>query len=226
MPEQGAVHQGGLFYFAMQPQITVDTASIDAVQRAMRTVPGGLAKVLERSANRAAKGMRTDAAREGRKIYGLKHRDILDGIRLIRAHADRGKYSVGIDIKRKAKARLSLARYSMRPSRPASQKGVPRSKRKPRQGPSVLVRKDSGRKLIRGGFAIRTGEDPDSVMIFVREGKKRTPLKALRAPGIKSVLMRSQVRGEVKDRALARFTNRLPQDVKNMLRSRLPRSAR
>jgi len=198
----------------MEPLLRVDTASIDRAHKALRTVPGGLAKVLERGANRAARGMRTDANRAGRKIYGLKAKTINRDVRTIKAFAKAGKWNAGIDVRLKAKGRLSLMQY-----------GARRTKR----GVSVQVRKDKGRKVMPSAFMARqrrgTGEDAKfhGEAVFVRKGKARLPIKKLTGPGVKSVLLREKVREDVTRRALGRYTERLPQEVKQMLRSRLPK---
>lgn len=204
----------------MDPILVLEPEKFDEIADKLRRVQFGLAKVLEQSLRRASKGMVTDAARTGRQIYNLKHRTILDDLRILRPVAARGDFAAGVDIKAKAK-RLSLMLYGPRPSQPMNFEGVPNKQRRPKGGPSVMVRKDRGRKKVKRGFIILPPtthkDEADGPVLFRRKGKDRLPIEKLTGPGVVSVLRRKKVREVVQDNAMARLYKQLDYNTEHLL---------
>jgi len=198
----------------MPTGLVLEPEKFDEIARKVRLVRDGLATVLEQSLRRASKGMRTDASRSGRDIYGLKHRTIINDLKALRPWFARADFSAGVDIAPKARKRLSLMLYGARPD-PSGRRG----------GASALVRKDKGRFVIPGSFMARqragTGKDAglqDKKAVFRRKGKKRLPIKKLTGPGVVSVLRRKKVQADVRGKALERLHKQLEYNAENLLR--------
>ncbi|RJX35652.1 MAG: hypothetical protein C4525_03085 [Desulfarculus sp.] len=195
--------------------LVLEPGKFDEVAAKLSRVAGGLAKVLESGLHRTSKGMATDTARAGREIYNIKHGQIIRDLRKIFPKIARGDFSTGVDIARKAR-RLSLMGYSPRPSKPVSKGGT-----RPRQGPTVLIRKDRGRKAVKGAFIASPktadGTEPSGYVMFKRKGKARTPIKKLTGPGVISILKREQVRQRVSGNALERLHKQLDYGTERLL---------
>jgi len=205
----------------MDPILVLEPEKFDEIADKLRRVRFGLAKVLEQSVRRASKGMATDTARAGRQIYGLKHRTILDELKLIRPWAAKGDFSAGVDIKAKAK-RLSLMRYGVRPAQPVSAQGVPNKQRRPKGGPSFTVLKAHGRQRLHRGFVIlpptKGKDEADGPVFFTRKGKARLPIIKRTGPGVRSILHRKKVREEVQGNAMARLHKQLDWNTEGLLK--------
>lgn len=197
----------------MDPILVLEPHKFDETADKVWLVLNGMAKVLEQSLRRASKGMRTDTSRSGREIYALKHGTIIRDLQIIRPWAARADFSAGVDIKEKARRRLSLMLYGPRED-PSGRRG----------GVSVLMRKDKGRIVIPGAFMgrMRAGKGDDAEMqearaVFRRKGKARLPVKKLTGPGVRSVLRREKVRRTVRDNALYRLHQQLEYNANYLL---------
>lgn len=114
--------------------------------------------------NRAAVSTRAEAVREIRATYNLRARTVRDQIRLKRATR-----AVLTALLTASGKRVPLIEFNPRPSAPG--KAGRRS-----LGVSVLVRRDTGRKLVRHAFVQRMKSGHVGVFMRVQPGDKNNPV--------------------------------------------------
>lgn len=136
-------------------------------------------RALVNALNRAADGVKTDASEEIRKTYRIKKRTVDKAFQTQRATG------------------ASLTAIVRVRGRPLSLAGFdPRTNTRAR-GVSVNVK--GTRKVIRGSFlrTLRTRADEDYQVVFIREGKGRYPIKALKTVDVPGVFIMRDINAAV-----------------------------
>lgn len=156
-------------------------ASAEGLRGALKT------RALVHALNRAAQGVKTDASREIRKTYRIK-KAVVD-----RAFREQRATPSSLTAVVRVRGRpLSLAGFSPRTNRRA-------------RGVSVNVK--GTRKVIRGAFlrtlATKKGEGYE--VVFIREGKARYPLKALKTVDVPGLFVMRDIRVAVASGVEERF---------------------
>lgn len=154
---------------------------------------GGLNEKLKTRAmvyalNRAMRGVKTDASREIRAIYKVK-KSVVD-----RAFTEQRATPAAPTAVIRVRGRpMSLANFSPRINRRSG-------------GVSVNVK--GQRKVIRGSFlrAMAGGESGVYQVVFIREGKSRYPIKALKTVDVPGLFMLRDINAAVQQGAHERFS--------------------
>lgn len=146
-----------------------------------------------RALNRAAQALRTQTAREVRKIYNLKLRAVREATRLRRASNRSLSASVLIE-----GARIPLIEFAARAVNPWNVKG---RRRQPGGGVSVQIKVGGGRKLVRSAFLAastrnnyRGGGSAGQLHVWRRTTRERESLRTLRSISIPQAVSNDAIR--------------------------------
>ena len=152
-----------------------------------------------RALNRAAQGVKTDAARETRKEYKIKARDIRDSLRISRATPNKLQaMALG------SGNRIPLVKFGARPAQPGG--------RRPAKGISVHVK---SRKVLKGSFVARTGSG--HVGVFTRKGKASLPIEQKFGPAVPEMIGNPDVLERMTQGAKERFEKNLDHEINRSL---------
>lgn len=149
----------------------------------------GMRRAISIALNRAADGVRVDASREIRARYRIKVATVNKAFSLQRATPERLTAMVRVR------------------GRPLSLGGF--SPSQVRKGVTVNVK--GARKLIPHAFVrtLRTQEDDTYEVVFVRVGKTRYPLKALKSVDIPGLFVLEEINAKVRSLVQERFVDEL-----------------
>jgi hypothetical protein len=144
-------------------------------------------RALVNALNRAADGVKTDASSEIRKTYRIKKATVDRAFNTQRATA--GSLTAIVRVRGRP---LSLAGFGARTNKRAG-------------GVSVDVK--GTRKVIRGAFlrTLRTGYDNEYQVVFIREGKSRYPIKALKTVDVPGLFIMQDINAAVVEGVNDRF---------------------
>lgn len=180
--------------------IHFSTEQLDRAVRALRAIPNGVERAAVPAMNRASLAAKTYGVRKLMATYETRRATVLRSVSLRRA--DRKTMAAGFVSRG---SRLSLASFRVRPGRPTTHG----------QQLSVTVRKDSGGKPIKRGFAnVVRGK----LAVLQREGAQRYPVRGLFGPAVPQMLNEEGVREEIETRALQVLSARFDHEVTRMLR--------
>lgn len=156
-------------------------ASAEGLRGALRT------RALVQALNRAAGGVKTDASSEIRKTYRVK------------------KATVDKAFRTQVATPSSLTAIVRVRGRPLSLAGFKPRTNKRGRGVSVNVK--GTRKVIRGAFlrTLKTKDEEDYEIVFVRKGKARYPLKALKTVDVPGLFIMRDINAAVTRGVQGRF---------------------
>ncbi|MGE4424778.1 MAG: phage tail protein, partial [Pseudodesulfovibrio sp.] len=149
----------------------------------LSALPGMLRTAGVRAINKTSVNVRTDVIREVREEYNFPAKALREGVTLQRATM--GKPSGGVlGIEERA---TPLIRFGGRPSKSVSDGG-----RRPAKGPTVLVKRAEGRKVVKGAFAARPQSGGDVSYYVRQDDAPRYPIRKLFGPRYMSILQDAQ----------------------------------
>ena len=172
----------------MQIDIKLDSEARDL----LNAFPERVSVASSRAVNRALDGINTDSSKIIRQRYNVKKRDTSIGVRKFKA--TRNRLEGRIDIGGKP---IALEKFNPSPKR--------YTKNKPKHGISVQIRRDK-KTLFRSSFMSRAG------LIFVRQGKKRLPIKYLYGPRSYQMIdseSKELIRADAEGRQLTNFKHQM-----------------
>lgn len=160
---------------------------------------GGARTAMMRALNRAAGGVRTDASREIRKTYKVK-----------KATVDKS-FSVQTATSQSLRAVVHVS------GRPLSLAGF--AARQTKKGVTVNVK--GQRKLIRHAFirTLKTQRGEEFDVVFIREGKSRLPIKALKTVNVTGLFTIEEIQRVIDASTTQRFEVELVRNIKFLLKS-------
>ena len=157
-------------------------------------------KGTSRALNRAIQGTKTDSARETRKEYKVKARDIRDSLRISRSTPSKLMAEA-----RGSGHRIPLAKFGARPARPGG--------RRPKRGISVHVK---SRKVLRSSFMARIR---GHVGVFTRKGDASLPIEQKYGPAVPEMIGNPDVLERMTQGAQARFEKNLDHEINRTLQN-------
>lgn len=172
----------------------------------LEQVPRGLDKVLTRTVNRTAQGVRTDAVDLVRERLNLKRKVVSQAFEIRRATWRRPQAVVSAE----GRDALPLGNFAPRPTRVG--------RRKPKKGVSVQVKAKGGRKVIPGTFLTGKTARDGTPVIARRRGKKRYPIRRLYGPGFMPCLRKGRIRREWEQAVSDRYWKNLTHETRHVLK--------
>jgi len=202
----------------------LDAGTTPGLERARKKLEGvaqGLDLACARTANRAADGGRTDAARLIAAHYNLKQRDIKQSIRVKKRASAKSPDAV-LDSR-------SVRSVSLRKWSPTPQPGG----RKPPVGLSARILKAKGSSTFPGSFWMPVGGGSYTVMRRSggqkrkakkgrSKGRMREPLLKVWGPTFMAQLRRPDVVARIKASVAERMRKEMPRQVKYLLQTGRP----
>ncbi|KAA9133459.1 hypothetical protein F3N42_03660 [Marinihelvus fidelis] len=165
-------------------------------------------KALAMALQRVAMKARTTASKEVRQVYNIKARDMGRAVRPRRIR--HGGATVAYMLEYTGK-RLGLDKFGARQVKVRSKKG-------PRRGVSVQIRKDRPRFVFKGGF----GADIHGLKVFTRKTSARLPIRRRYSMSVPEMLRRA----EVMDDVLARVRRETPIEFDRAMKITIDRAIR
>jgi hypothetical protein len=169
-------------------QLSIKTNFPD-VQRQLQALSDDIGKKATASAlNKVVAQAKTAMSREIRAEFVLPAKTVGDSLRISRARASGGRYSLEAtlsSVSQRGKRGLNLIHFNAR------QMG---------NGVSFKIRKNGPRKTIRGAFIANKGRT-----VFIREGKKRLPIKALSTVDLQGMFNTKRINARVVSMIEAKF---------------------
>lgn len=179
-------------------ELTVE--QIEKAERMLEHIPGAAPKAMARAINRATDSAKTEAARTVTRGYHIRHRDVLDTIKIHRATPD--------DLNAIILSRgnlIPLMKFRVSPNRP-----TPGKKR------TVVARvKRNGGGSITNAFVTRLKNG--HVGVFNRAGKRRFPIEQRYGPSVPEMLNSPSVTQRVQQMASVRLEQRLDHEIDRIL---------
>jgi hypothetical protein len=141
-----------------------------------------------RAVNRTMEQAKTEMSRRIRREYVISASTVRDSLLIRRASFKGGQYRIEAElssISKRGKRSLNLIHFGAR----ETPKGV-----------SVKVRRDGRRRTINGAFIANQGRT-----VFIREGKKRLPIKAVQTIGVPQMFNARKVKDVVVNTLRTKF---------------------
>lgn len=137
------------------------------------------AQATSRAVNRTMEQARTAMSREIRNEFVLPAAKVNAALRIIRASVKGGVFQIEAALESPSQRGRSLNLINF-------------GARQTKQGVTFRVRKSGGRKLIRGAFIGNKGRT-----VFIREGKRRLPIKPLQMIGVPQMFNTQRINARV-----------------------------
>ncbi|MBY0088115.1 phage tail protein [Brevibacillus brevis] len=183
---------------------------IEKAERLLQHIPGGAQKALSRSMNRAVDSAKTEASRKARETYHIRHKDVLDTIKVSKSSPS--------DLSAMVLSRghvLPLTKFITRPNKPQPAKAAALRWNKGRPFNLVVrVKRGEGGSIKKAFVAqMKSGH----LGVFHRSNKNRLPLVQRFGPSVPEMLGNIRVTDAVERRATAVMDERLDHEIKRML---------
>ena len=180
--------------------IELDLRQVERIERIFKNTPQQVPIVISRAINRASQAGRTQAAREARSLYTVKHGDVLKTLKINKASSNAMRASIS-----SRGELIPLTSFNAR----ATQSGV-----------SVAVKKGE-RKQLKSVF-IRTLKNPrygkGAHNVFGRLTKSRIPLRGHYGPSIPQMIGNEDATDSVKTRISEVLDDRIRHEIEFLLR--------
>lgn len=145
--------------------------------------PKTVDRALNLALNVASRKARVQISKDVRETYTVKARDLTKAVSIKKITSGRGRY-----------ARLVLYRGNVLGlDKFSPTKRVIRTDAGKRRGVSIRIRKDRGRKIVRGAFSA----DVHGVKVFRRTSEARPPIKRLFGPSVPQMVSNKLVIDQV-----------------------------
>lgn len=175
--------------------IQVDTSALKEAQRNLQQVEKKTKVAAYRALNRVSQNAKTNASKEIRQRYIIKAADVNSTFSIRRA--SKGDLSAVI---RSRSRGTGLDKYRFSPKRTTGKR------------PRVLkaaVKKGGALKPIPGAFVA----DKNGVKIFIREGRKRLPIRRLYGPPAPEMFNNIEIKQVVEEKARQLYAERLQHEL-------------
>ena len=175
--------------------IRVDTSGLKQAEKRIKQLKNKTRISAYRALSRVFQNAKTNATREIRQRYAIKAADVNSTFSIKRASRD----DLRAVIRSKSRG-VGLDKYRYSPK-------LTKGKR-----PRVLkaaVKKGSALKPIKGAFVA----DKNGVKIFIREGKKRLPIRRLYGPPAPEMFNNVEIRNMVEEKAHELYKQRLRHEL-------------
>ncbi|KJD45986.1 phage tail protein [Paenibacillus terrae] len=182
--------------------IRVDTKELAVMKKRYEKVKSQAKVVVSRAMNRVASNARTNVKKEIAKEYIIKSGDVNKTLSTTKASA-----SSTTSVVRSTSRGTGLDKYKFTPKK-AREKG---------KRPKVIkaaVKKGGAVKPIKNAFVA----DIHGAKIFVREGKKRLPIRRLYGPPAPEMFNQPRVRTPVEQKAREAFEERIMHELDRELK--------
>ena len=180
--------------------INIRAEHIERADALLRHIPGAAPKAMARAINRAAESARTEAARKAREEYYIKHKDIIDTIKLRRATP--GDLSAEVV---STGSVIPLTKFRVTPKSPQPK----------RKAPLIARVKRGAGGPITGAFVARLSSG--HVGVFNRVSKARLPIVQRYGPSVPQMLGSPTVTGWVEQKAAETLEKRLDHEINRVL---------
>jgi len=193
----------------MAVKVTIDDRDIKDGIRRLQTIGPKAMGAVRRSLNRSIRGVKTDTAREIRREYNVRAKDVKESFHVNPARGDELRA-----VATSRGSRIPLIAFSPRPSAPPTWRGVPIAKRRPAEGVSVRIKKT--REVRPGTFTARMRGGHTGV--FFREGKDRLPIYEDHGPSIPQMIEHdADALDRIRAGAVDRFNKTLDHEIDRVL---------
>ncbi|MHB0864754.1 phage tail protein [Paenibacillus sp. SEL3] len=180
--------------------IRVDAKELAGMKKRYEKVKTQAKAAVSRAMNRVSSNARTNVKKEIAKEYVIKSGDVNKTLSTRKASA-----SSTSSVVRSTSRGTGLDKYKFNPKRATGKR------------PKVLkaaVKKGGAVKGIKGAFVA----DKNGVKIFVREGKKRLPIRRLYGPPAPEMFNQQKVRTPVEQKARETFEERIMHELDRELK--------
>ncbi|MFC3789579.1 phage tail protein [Paenibacillus sp. GCM10012307] len=183
-------------------KLSIDSKQLKQATIGIEFVQKNIPKAFSAALNRVGQGVKTEASRQIRKTYDIKHKDIVKygNIKVSKANPARMEMLLT-----SRGPNIPLIRFKTNPSKP------------PSRPPKVLKAsvKRSGGRPIPGAFVSSMGSG--HVGVFKRQGKARTPIQELYGPAVPIMMGEPGIAEHLNDEANKRMNKRLDHEVGRVL---------
>lgn len=185
--------------------VTLTAEQIARAEAALAAVPRGAVRAMARAINRAVEAARAETVRQVQAAYHVTSAAIRETLTIARATPER----LAAHVTSKGK-RMPLHDFGPRPDTPGTGG--------PGKAPlAVATSKGEGRQPIAGAFVARMGSH---LGVYVREGKKRHPLRELYGPAVPQMAGRADLALAIEARAQEMLDSRLDHEIGALLDGR------
>lgn len=170
------------------------------VSRSLKQMDKAVRQAVLSSINRATQRSKTETGRKVREKYVIKQKEVVQTLSIKRA--------AGNNLKAVLTSKgntIPLIQFSVAPKRKL--KTAPKSLK-------AAVYRDGIKKPIPGAFIATAGTH---LGVFMRESKRRLPIKELRGPAVPSMVGNEEVRQHVQQVYGEEMQKRLPHELDRML---------
>lgn len=182
----------------IQPTIRVDESIVREVQSQLGEMQSKAPRVIVNALNRTMTNMATNINREVRARYNIKAADIKET--LVKKRATPSDLSASVKAKGGV---IGLDHFKVLPKKPQPKRKSPIK---------AAVKKESAKKLP-GAFVA----DKSGLKVFVRNTKKRLPIRRLYGPSIPQMLKNNVVKSEIQTKAEDMFQQRLIHEISRLV---------
>lgn len=173
---------------------------LERLERILEYTPQQVPIIAARAINRSAEAARTQASRSVRETYVIKHKDIVDTIRIKKASPN----DLNADIRSRG-AVINLTKFKVNPKKPQPNRTKPIT---------VSVKKGSA-KVFKNGFVAEMASG--HMNVFTRVSKDRLPLKGHYGPSVPQMLGNESVVQFVEQKATEVLENRLIHETNRLV---------
>lgn len=180
--------------------IEINREQLQRIESILGNTPRQVPIVTARAINRAAEAARTQAGRSARETYVIKHKDVIDTIKIKKANPN----DLHADIRSRGSV-IKLTSFKVNPKKPQPNRKRPIT---------VSVKKGSS-KTIKNGFVAETKNG--HVNVFTRVSNKRLPIRGHFGPSVPQMLGNESVVRFVENRAIDVLDSRLNHEINRMM---------
>lgn len=180
--------------------IEFTAAQMEKAERLLQHIPGGAQKALSRAMNRAIDSAKTEASRKARETYHVRHKDVLDTIKVSKSSPS----NLNAVVVSRGYV-FALTKFQVTPKKP-----------QPKRKKEIVVRVKRGE----GGpikRAFVTQLKSGHLGVFKRAGKARFPIEQFYGPSVPQMLGNVKVTDAVEQRAAAVMNDRLDHEIMRIL---------
>ncbi|MBO8136799.1 MAG: phage tail protein [Desulfotomaculum sp.] len=207
-------------------KISLNQEQIERAERMLSHVPDAIPKAMANAINRAADTAKTEASRKIRKIYYIKHKEVIETIRIYGAK----ETDLNAVVISKGERR-ALSKFKITPKKPQPGRRKPVIARVKRGGGGPIsyafVAKVQHHYQPKGHIGVfkRASDNTKRVKIPVRVGDKirekkvkELPIQQLYGPSVPQMMNNPEVKEWVEEKASERLEQRLEHEINRILR--------
>lgn len=180
--------------------VEITISQLEKMQSELKDVPKKIPIVTARAMNRSIEAARTEAARTTRKNYVIKHKDLIETIKIKRAYP--GSLEANFS---SSGSVLELMKFKVRANKPLPTHG---------KYAVVSVKKGSNKK-INNSFVAKIYKETENV--YTRVGSNRFPVRVHYGPSVPQMIGNEEVIAQVEKRAAEVLDQRLDHEISRVL---------